>query len=292
MGDIFFPHLNLKINQLNRVAFEILGFKIYWYGIFIAIGAILGLTLCLKEAKRTNQSQDLYSDFAFFSIILGVCGARIYYLIFHGDSLLEFFKFRNGGLAIYGGIIGGLLSAIIFSIYKKINFFKLLDTCSMSVLIGQIFGRWGNFFNREAFGSYTDNLFAMAIKADTVVGLKITGDTAIYQGNATYPITIYNNIKYIQVHPTFLYECLWNIILFIFMFNFRKHTKYNGQMVAIYFIGYGIGRFFIESLRTDQLLIFNVPVSMVVSALLVVLGLALLFFSKFLKKFEKTSWQI
>lgn len=284
MGDIYFPHLGIKIESLSRIAIKLGGFNIYWYGVFIAIGALLGVSLCLKEAKRTNQSQDLYSDFAFIGIICGICGARIYYLLFHGDSLLDFFKIRDGGLAIYGGVIGGALAAIIYSKIKKVNFFKLADTCIMSVLIGQIFGRWGNFFNREAFGSYTDSLFAMALKAQQVSGLKINGDTAIYQGNAEYPVTIFNNISYIQVHPTFLYECVWNICLFIIMFIFRKHKKFDGQLLAMYFIGYGLGRFFIESLRTDQLLILGIPVSMAVSLILVAAGACILVVSKKIKK--------
>lgn len=291
MGDIYFPHLGIKIESLSRIAIKLGGFNIYWYGVFIAIGALLGVSLCLKEAKRTNQSQDLYSDFAFIGIICGICGARIYYLLFHGDSLLDFFKIRDGGLAIYGGVIGGALATIIYSKIKKVNFFKLADTCIMSVLIGQIFGRWGNFFNREAFGSYTDSLFAMALKAQQVSGLKINGDTAIYQGNAEYPVTIFNNISYIQVHPTFLYECVWNICLFIIMFIFRKHKKFDGQLLAMYFIGYGLGRFFIESLRTDQLLILGIPVSMAVSLILVAAGACILVVSKKLKKIKKSSWQ-
>lgn len=283
MGDIYFPHLGISIDSLNRVAFKIGSFNIYWYGIFIAFGTLLGIFLCLKEAKRTGQSQDIYSDFAFIAIIFGVCGARIYYLIFHGDSILDFFKFRDGGLAIYGGVIGGALATLIFSKIRNINFFKLADTCIMSVLLGQIFGRWGNFFNREAFGRYTDSLFAMALKTEQVNGLVLNGEKAIYQGHAYYPITVFNEINYIQVHPTFLYECIWNICLLIIMFFTRKHKKFEGQLLSMYFIGYGLGRFFIESLRTDQLLIFGLPVSMIVSAILIFIGLLTLIVSKKLR---------
>lgn len=289
MGDIYFPHLGISIDSLSRTAFKIGDFNIYWYGIFIALGAFLGVVLCLKEAKRTGQSQDIYSDFAFIAIICGICGARLYYLIFHGDSILDFFKFREGGLAIYGGVLAGILSALIFCKIKNINFLKLADTCIMSVLVGQIFGRWGNFFNREAFGGYTDSLFAMALRTDQVTGLKVIGDTAIYQGHAQYPLTVFNNIEYIQVHPTFLYECVWNICLFALLFFFRKHKKFEGQLMAMYFIGYGIGRFIIESLRTDQLMILGIPVSMLVSALLVILGIAFALFSKKIEKSKKTS---
>lgn len=289
MGDIYFPHLGISIESINRVAFKIGSFNIYWYGIFIALGAMLGIALCMKEAKRTGQSQDIYSDFAFIGIVAGICCARIYYLIFHGDSLLDFFKFRDGGLAIYGGILGGIATALIFAKIKKINFFKLADTCIMSVLVGQIFGRWGNFFNREAFGRYTDSLFAMALKTEQVNGLTVKGSEAIYQGHAVYPVTMFNGVSYIQVHPTFLYECVWNICLFSILFAFRKHKRFEGQLLAMYFIGYGLGRFFIESLRTDQLLIFGIPVSMAVSALLMVIGILILIISKKLKKNEKSS---
>lgn len=289
MGDIYFPHLGINIENISRVAFKIGSFNIYWYGIFIALGAMLGIALCMKEAKRTGQSQDLYSDFAFIAIIIGVCCARIYYLVFHDDSLLDFFKFRNGGLAIYGGVLGGILTACVYARIKKINFFKLADTCVMSVLIGQIFGRWGNFFNREAFGKYTDSLFAMALKADQINGLIINGEEAVYQGHAHYPVTILNNVSYIQVHPTFLYECLWNICLLIIIFSIRKQKKFEGQLLAMYFIGYGFGRFFIESLRTDQLLIFGLPVSMAVSVLLIITGIATIIISKKMKKNEKSS---
>lgn len=289
MGDIFFPHLNIRIESLDRVAFTPFGFNIYWYGIFVATGTILGILLVLREAKRTGQSSDIYSDFAFIAIISGICCARLYYLIFHGDSLLDFFKFRNGGLAIYGGIIGGVFSAALFARVKKIRLMTLGDTCILGVLMGQIFGRWGNFFNREAFGRYTDSLFAMALKADTVSSLTVKGSEAVYMNKAVYPVTVFNGISYIQVHPTFLYECTWNILLFILIFSVRKYKKFEGQLLAMYCIGYGTGRFFIESLRTDQLMIGSVPVSMIVSAFLVAAGIVIIISGKKYQKNKKTS---
>lgn len=270
MGDIYFPHLNISIESLDRVAVSIMGLNIYWYGIFIAVGAILGIMLALSEAKRTGQSQDAYSDFAFVAIITGIIGARLYYLIFHGDSLLDFFKIREGGIAVYGSIIAGFITAIIFVRVKKMNFLLFLDTIIMGLITGQIFGRWGNFFNREAFGRYTDNLFAMALKADTVNGLMVNGTSALYQGSVEYPVVQYGGIDYIQVHPTFLYESLWNLVLLVIIFACRRHKKFQGQLVIMYCIGYGTGRFWIESLRSDQLELFGIPVSMLVSALLVV----------------------
>ncbi len=274
MGEIYFPHLNINIESIDRVAFSIMGINIYWYGIFIAVGAICGVMLALNEAKRTGQDQDMYSDFAFAAIILGIVGARAYYLIFHGDSLLDFFKIREGGLAIYGGILGGLITAIVFVRIKKISFVKFTDTCIMGLLTGQIFGRWGNFFNREAFGGHTDNMFAMALRTDTVSGLAVKGQTALYQGNVEYPVVTYGGSEYIQVHPTFLYESLWNIALLVIIFMCRKHKKFEGQLTVMYCIGYGAGRFWIESLRSDQLKIGAFPVSMLVSAFFILAALA------------------
>ncbi len=268
MGDIYFPHLNISIESLDRVAFSLFGINIYWYGVFIAVGAILGIMLVFNEAKRTGQSQDMYSDFAFAAIIVGIIGARLYYIVFHGDSLLDFFKIREGGLAIYGAIIAGLITAIVFVRLRKINFLLFTDTVIMGLLTGQIFGRWGNFFNREAFGRYTDNLLAMALKADTVNGLAVNGSNALYQGNVEYPVIQYGGVDYIQVHPTFLYESLWNLALLAIIFACRKHKKFQGQLSVMYCIGYGIGRFWIESLRSDQLEIFGIPVSMIVSFIL------------------------
>lgn len=272
MGDIYFPHLNISIESLDRVAFSILGINIYWYGIFIALGAILGVMLAFNEVKRTGQSQDMYSDFAFAAIISGIAGARLYYLIFHGDSLMDFFKIREGGLAIYGGILAGLIVSIIFVRIKKISFLKFTDTIIMGLITGQIFGRWGNFFNREAFGRYTDSLLAMALRADTVNGLAVKGQTALYQGKVEYPIITYGGTEYIQVHPTFLYESLWNLALLIIIFMCRKHKKFEGQLTLMYCIGYGAGRFWIESLRSDQLKIGSFPVSMAVSAIIVIVA--------------------
>jgi phosphatidylglycerol:prolipoprotein diacylglycerol transferase len=274
MGDIYFPNLGISIGKLDRVAFSFFGCNIYWYGILIATGVMLGALLLYKEAKRTGQSPDTYLDFMVFGIIMGVVGARSYYLLFHEGSLKEFIYIRNGGLAIYGGVIGGVLAVVIYTKYKKLNILKFTDTCAMSMLVGQIIGRWGNFVNREAFGKATNSLFAMALKADTVNGLHIAKNAVegIYN-KTTYPLVEYGGVNYIQVHPTFLYESFSNFILLCFMFFYRKNKKFEGEMTVIYFAGYGLIRFFIESLRTDQLLIFGVPVSMILSALLFIFAI-------------------
>lgn len=281
--DIVFQNLGIGFERIDRVAFSIFGFDIYKYGMIICIGAVLGILLCVAEAKRTKQSPDLYIDFAFIALISGLVGARSYYLIFHDGSLADFFKIRDGGLAIYGGIIGGLAAAVVYTRIKKVSLLKFLDTVVMGLIVGQICGRWGNFFNMEAFGSATNSLFAMSMKAEKVIGLNIKGSEAIYNG-AVYPINIIDGISYISVHPTFLYESVWNLILLVFIFIMRKHSKFDGMLVGIYLVGYGFGRFFIESLRTDQLKIMGVPVSMIVSAGIFVVGVCLLVIKSILAK--------
>lgn len=268
--DIIFPNLGIQIENLDRVAFSIFGFDIYWYGVFICIGVMIGVALCLYEAKRTGQNKDIYLDSVFWILIFGIIGARSYYLIFHNGSLSDFFAIREGGLAIYGGVIVGTITGIIYAKQKKVSVPVFADTVIMSLLCGQIIGRWGNFFNREAFGRATDSLFAMCYKVSEVSGADII-DGIVKYNNASYPVVSINGIDYMQVHPTFLYESVWNLCLLIFLFLFRKHKKYNGELTLFYFTGYGIGRFMIESLRTDQLLIFGVPVSMIVAAASVII---------------------
>ena len=179
MGEIVFPNLGIHIDTLDRVAFKLFGFEIYWYGILIGLGALGGILLAVHEAKRTGQDPDTYTDFAFWGIICGVVGARLYYLIFHSGSVIDFFKIREGGLAIYGGIIGGVLSAVIYTKVKKIPFTLFADTAVTSLYVGQIFGRWGNFFNREAFGRFTNSLFALCYRLDTVPGAELTNGSIL-----------------------------------------------------------------------------------------------------------------
>jgi len=271
--DIIFPELGIEIAHLNRVAFSIFGYDIYWYGIFICIGAMIGVFLCTKEAERTGQNKDVYWDSVFWILIIGIVGARCYYLIFHDGSLKEFFAIRDGGLAIYGGVIAGAVTAVIYAYVKKIYIPKFTDTIVMSVLCGQILGRWGNFFNREAFGKATDSLFSMCYKVSQVSGAELVGNIVKYN-NAEYPVVKIDNVNYMQVHPTFLYESVWNLCLLIIMLCFRKHKRFEGELTFFYFTGYGVGRFLIESLRTDQLLVGKIPVSMIVAGVSVVVTVA------------------
>lgn len=267
--DVYFPNLGIKIESLNRISFTVFGFDIYKYGAIICTGVILGILLAVYEAKRTGQNPEYYTDFVFWGILFGVIGARIYYVIFHTGSLKTFFAIREGGLAIYGGIIAAVITVIVYTRIKKLPLLLFTDTAAMSLLTGQILGRWGNLVNREAFGGATESLFAMAYKAEQVTGLKIDGSNAVYNSGAVYPLHNLNGVDYIWVHPTFLYESCWNLLLLIIIFFMSRHKKFDGQLTAAYFLGYGTGRFIIESMRTDQLMIFNMPVSMVLSAMLV-----------------------
>lgn len=270
-ASIRFPHLGINIEKLPK-SITVLGFEIAFYGIIIAIGMALAMTIIFKEVKRTGQSEDYYYDLAIFAIIFGIIGARMYYVIFEWEqyrhNLLSVFNIREGGLAIYGGLIAGTITTCVFCKIKKMSIPQVLDTIILGIIIGQILGRWGNFFNREAFGGFTDNLFAMQIRYDEVGG--------VISESLEKHIQIVDNAKYIQVHPTFLYESVWNLILFVVMMLMRKHKKFQGEIACIYLIGYGVGRFFIESLRNDQLTLWGtgIAVSQIVSGVIILIGVS------------------
>lgn len=266
--EINFPNLGIYLDHVGK-SISIFGFSIAYYGIVIVTGMMIAIWIAQREAKRTGQNPEQYLDLAMIGIAAGILGARIYYVIFawdyYKDDLLSIFNIRQGGLAIYGGIIGACIAVVIYSRKKKQNFSLLMDTASMSIVFGQIMGRWGNFFNREAFGDYTNNLFAMQLPVSAVRANEIT------QKMWDHVVTV-NGVKYIQVHPTFLYESLWNVGVLLFLFWFRKRKKFNGEVFLMYLIGYGLGRIWIEGLRTDQLLlpVVGLPVSQLLSGCLVV----------------------
>lgn len=266
--EINFPNLGIYLDHVGK-NISIFGFSIAYYGIVIVTGMMIAIRIAQREAKRTGQNPEQYLDLAMIGIAAGILGARIYYVIFawdyYKDDLLSIFNIRQGGLAIYGGIIGACIAVVIYSRKKKQNFSLLMDTASMSIVFGQIMGRWGNFFNREAFGDYTNNLFAMQLPVSAVRANEIT------QKMWDHVVTV-NGVEYIQVHPTFLYESLWNVGVLLFLFWFRKRKKFNGEVFLMYLIGYGLGRIWIEGLRTDQLLlpVVGLPVSQLLSGCLVV----------------------
>ena len=220
------------------------------------------------DAKRRGQDPEIYLDFALYAIVCSIIGARIYYVVFewdmYKDNLLQVFNLRGGGLAIYGGVIGAVLTLLVYTRVKKISFFSMADTGCLGLITGQIIGRWGNFFNCEAFGGYTENLLAMRIRRSLVNENMISQDLLNH-------LIVENGVEYIQVHPTFLYESLWNLGLLLFMLWYRKRKKFDGEMLWIYLFGYGLGRAWIEGLRTDQLLIpgTGMAVSQILSLVLV-----------------------
>lgn len=271
-ADIAFPHLGIYIPSLPK-GISIGSFTIAYYGIIIACGMVGGLLLARWQAKRTGQDPNFYMDFALYGIIFSIIGARIYYVAFSWDSykdnLLEIFNIRGGGMAIYGSVIAAVITAIVYCRLKKYKFSLFADTAVVGLILGQVIGRYGNFVNKEAFGEYTDSLFAMRLKMEQVTPSNITEAM-------TKNATVVDGVSYIQVHPTFLYESLWNLIILILMLLYTKKKKFDGEIFLMYLVGYGIGRAWIEGLRTDQLQIGStgIAVSQVLSAVLAVGGIA------------------
>lgn len=245
--DIAFPHLGIYLENVPK-NFTVFGFTVAFYGGIIGLGIMAGILMAAHMAKVTGQDPDTYWDLAIWAIIFSVIGARLFYVAFRWDSfkddLLSIFNTRGGGMAIYGGIIAAFLTLYVYSRMKKKNFFQLGDTGVYGLILGQIIGRWGNFMNREVFGEYTDSLLAMRLPVAAVRSGDISENIASH---------LTEDINYIQVHPTFLYESLWNVMILVFMLVYRKYQKFHGEICLIYLGGYGLGRFFIEGIRTDQL---------------------------------------
>ena len=277
-GDIAFPNLNIYLENVPKTITVFGGFTIALYGIIIGCGMLICVATAAYDRKSRGLDPDSMWDCALYGIIFGVIGARIYYVLFSWDmyknDLKEIFMIRNGGLAIYGGVIGGFLTVLIFCLVKKISFLEMADSVALVFPLGQAIGRWGNFFNREAFGGWTDNIFAMRLPVADVRVSDIPPELMdLVNGGADY----------IQVHPTFLYESMWNTILFISLFLYRKHKAFSGEVFALYLFFYGLGRFFIEALRTDQLKLpyVGLAVSRVVALVCMVLSAAVCIFMRY-----------
>lgn len=274
-ADIGFVHLGIEIHNLQNDLY-IFGFRVAYYGIIIGLGMLAGIWMAQSDAKRRGQDPEIYLDFALYGIIFSIIGARIYYVVFQWDSykdnLLQVFNLRAGGLAIYGGVIAAVITLAVFTRIRKISFFSMADSGVLGLITGQIIGRWGNFFNCEAFGGYTDSLFAMRIRLALVNENMLTTDVLNHK-------IVENGVEYIQVHPTFLYESVWNLGLLLFMLWFRHRKRFDGEMLWIYLLGYGVGRFWIEGLRTDQLIFFQtgIPVSQALSMVLILVSGTVLF---------------
>lgn len=243
---------------MDRIAFTIFGIDVMWYGILMATGMILGTLIALKEAKRVGIKEDDILDLAIIAIPVGLISARLYYVIFnweyYSNNPSQIFNFRGGGMAIHGALIGGILAGYVFSRYKQINFLKLADTVILGMPLAQAIGRWGNFINKEAHGGPTNLPW----------GIMVDG---------------------VKVHPTFLYESIWDFGIFIFLCIFRKKKSYEGQIIVLYAILYSLGRFFIEGLRTDSLMIGPLRMAQVISLAGVIGGIIVhLYLSKKNKK--------
>lgn len=272
--NINFPNLQIYLEHVGK-SFEVFGISIAYYGVVIACGMLAGILMATYEAKRTGQDPEIYFDLAIIAIICSVIGARAYYVVFSWDAyrgdLWSILNIRQGGLAIYGGVIAAIITTVIFARVRRLSFPQLVDTAGLGLILGQIIGRWGNFFNREAFGGYTDNLLAMQIPVSAVRSHEITEELARH-------ITEMDGVLYIQVHPTFLYESLWNLGILMILLLVRRYKKFEGEVFLLYLAGYGIGRFWIESLRTDQLLIphTTVAVSQVLAVVMSVTSVIML----------------
>lgn len=233
---------------MNPVAFEIFGISIRWYGILIGTGMFLGALIAMKEAKRLGYKEETLLDILIIALPAAIIGARLYYVIFNlgaYDTIWEALNIRSGGLAIHGGILAAVGSFKIYSMVKKLDFWTWLDIAAPSIALGQAIGRWGNFINQEAHGGPTDLPW----------GIMVNGT---------------------KVHPTFLYESLGDLAIFVFLFSLRKRKKFDGQLIALYMILYSMIRFFIEGLRTDSLYFGSFRVAQLISIGLVLLGIIIL----------------
>ena len=277
--EISFPNLGIYLKNVGK-SIDLFGIEIAYYGIIIGTAILLGFWIAAREAKRTGQNPENYLDMGSIGVIAGIVGARLYYVIFswdmYKDNLLDIFNLREGGLAIYGGVIAAVISVLVLAKVKHLSAPQIFDTIAMALLNGQMLGRWGNFFNREAFGGYTDSLFAMRLPLDAVRSSDVTEQMRRH-------IERIDGVSYIQVHPTFLYESLWCMVLLIILFAYRKHKKYEGELFLMYLFGYGLGRFWIEGLRTDQLLLPGVGIAvsqLLAGAIVVGTGAAMLYLRK------------
>mgnify|MGYP002868867558 CR=1 FL=1 len=277
MYEIIFPHLEIYLKDFPS-SVRIFGLEIAFYGILIAAAILLAVILSVRQAKKTGQNPGDYYDLAIIGVLAAIVGARLYYVLFsldyYLDNPLEIFHIRNGGLAIYGGIIGGFLAGFLVCRIKKISYLQVLDTVAPTIALGQAIGRWGNFFNREAFGDYTDNLFAMQIRLDSASG--------VITDNIREHIVTIDGTSYIQVHPTFLYESLWCLLLCVLIMVFRRRQQYEGEVLLWYLGGYGLERMIVEGLRTDSLMIGSsgIAVSQVLSAALFLASLVILIYKR------------
>ena len=273
--NVRFPGLGLDFN-IDRSAFGVFGLPVYWYGIIIALAFLLAVILAVKCSREFGIEPDSILDMVLWAAPTALVFSRLYYVVFswdqYRDNLVDIFKVRDGGLAIYGAVIGALLAAWLYTRYKKIPFLKLADFSAPYLILGQSIGRWGNFINQEAFGYKTTLPWRMnGVEPDK------------------YLNSLQENLDLSKwgVHPTFLYESLWDFAVFLFLLYFRKRKKVEGEVLFMYFILYGAGRFFIEGLRTDSLMLGSIRVSQLLSLLLIIVFIALFIYRRSKKAREE-----
>ena len=257
---------------MSRVALDLGFIQIYWYSIMIALGLFVGVSMILMEAKKQKMSEDDFVNLVFGIVLWGIIGARLYYVLFnfeqYSGNLLEILEIWNGGLAIHGALLFGGIFSIYYTKKQNMNFAKSMDIVAVGVIIGQAIGRWGNFFNQEAYGSVVTLEFLKGLHLPEFIieGMKI---------GANYH------------HPTFLYECIWCLIGFIILLIIRRYRYiHNGQIAATYFIWYGIGRFMIEGLRTDSLMLGSFRVAQIVSCLMILAGIVIFIYKHKKSRFD------
>ena len=258
---------------MNSVMLDLGFIKIYWYSFFILMGVIVGYKLAINESQKFKIPKDYMINYFFYVLIFGLLGARAYYVIFnfaeYQNNLLDIFKVWEGGLAIHGGIIAGILVTLVYTKKYKIPFFRIVDIMVTSLIIGQCIGRWGNFFNGEAHGPATTLSFLQSLHLPKFI---IDG--------------MYINGTYYQ--PTFLYESIGCLIGFIILILMRKRKNLIlGDLTSIYLIWYGIIRFFIEGLRTDSLLFFNLKAAQLVSIIMIICGILIIVLTRCITKYRK-----
>ena len=248
---ISFEKLGLSFT-VSKSAFSLFGIDIYWYGIIIATGLVLAFIYASHQVEKEGINQNDFLNMFIIAVPCAIVGARIYYCIFnfseYKNNLFDLFNLRQGGLAIYGGIIASFLTTYLYCKCKHIKFAKALDILAVGLLIGQCIGRWGNFVNGEAFGTYTDNIFGMTIIRNGIIIAK-------------------------SVHPTFLYESLWNLLGIIVLLMHKKKKRFQGELFSLYMVWYGFGRMFIEGLRSDSLYIGSFRVSQILSSVILIVGI-------------------
>lgn len=268
ISKISFPGLGIGEFSVNSEAFSIFGMSIAWYALIITLGMVAAVGYTIFRARKIGITIDDVIDFAFFAIPIGIIGARAYYVVTnldHYNSFVEMINIRNGGLAIYGGIIFGALAVIGVSYFKKINFFAIADCCTPGIILAQAIGRWGNFANGEAFGMSPTLLESQkGLEQQTDIFIRMGLNNSLTGGQTLY------------VHPTFLYESLWNVLGFVLINIFYKHKKYDGQIFLLVFGWYALGRAIIEPFRTDSMFMFGIKSNFVLPIIIFVLAVAAL----------------